>query len=367
MRRVFLISDSMLTPLGLGSAVNYDRMIKGQSGIKLLRNALSEKPFHASMLEEIDASHGLTRFENIAAVCAADALKDIQLDRRRTIMILSTTKGNVSHLGESNTRISLHESAAQLAKTLSFEHFTTVSNACISGVMAILLAKRLLSSGKFDHALVVGAEELSQFIVSGFQSLFAISETPCRPFDKDRSGITLGEAGGAILISVNRYLFGDAGNVEILGGAMSNDANHISGPSRTGLELASAIEKSLSESKLTAKEIDIISAHGTATLYNDEMEAKAFDLAGLSQTPLNSLKAYFGHTLGAAGVIETIIMAHGMMKNEIMPTLGFHSLGVSKEMNVSNQVQHKSQRFALKTASGFGGCNAAMVLEKIIS
>jgi 3-oxoacyl-[acyl-carrier-protein] synthase-1 len=365
MRKVFLISDSMLTPMGLGSFLNYNCMTAGQSGIKLTDSGLSEKPFHVSVIDNISASNELTRFENIAATCALDALKTTRFDRGKTIMILSTTKGNVSLLGQGRKRISLHESAEQLAKILGFEHFTTVSNACISGVLAILMAKRLLSSGEFDHALVIGAEELSQFIVSGFQSLFAISEAPCKPFDKDRSGITLGEAGGAVVLSVDKNFSGKSADIEILGGATSNDANHISGPSRTGLELASAIAKALSESKISPADVDVISAHGTATLYNDEMEAKAFDNAGLSQTPLNSLKGYFGHTLGAAGIIETIITARGMIQDEIMPTLGFQSLGVSKDLNLNNMIQKRRQRFALKTASGFGGCNAAMVLGKI--
>jgi len=365
MRKVYLIADSMFTPLGLGSSANYNRILAGESAIKSVTSLSSGKPICASVFENVGAVTNLTRFENIAFTCAQDAISNVNFDRTRSIMILSTTKGNVSLLGKEDTRIPLHESAKQLASSLGFEHFTTISNACISGVMAILIAKRWLSSGKFDHELVIGAEELSEFVVSGFQSLYAISDSPCKPFDKNRSGVTLGEAAGAILLSIDKNLSRENAGIEIMGGAISNDANHISGPSRTGLELASAIQKALGDSRISINDVDFISAHGTATAYNDEMEAKAFDHAGLSHVTLNSLKGYFGHTLGAAGVIETIITAHGMIHSQLVPTRGFESLGVSKPVNVQNAIQQKRQRYALKTASGFGGCNAAMVMGKL--
>jgi 3-oxoacyl-[acyl-carrier-protein] synthase-1 len=145
---------------------------------------------------------------------------------------------------------------------------------------------------------------------------------------------------------------------------VSNDANHISGPSRTGQELAQAIGQALLASNLTASDIAAVYAHGTATVYNDEMEAKAFDLAGLAATPVNSLKGYYGHTLGAAGVLEAIIAAHSLYHDEMLPTYGFEALGVSRPLNVCTSVQKLSGNRILKTASGFGGCNAALVLEK---
>jgi 3-oxoacyl-[acyl-carrier-protein] synthase-1 len=145
---------------------------------------------------------------------------------------------------------------------------------------------------------------------------------------------------------------------------LSNDANHISGPSRTGEELAQAIQIALTTSDMTADDIDFISAHGTATLYNDEMEAKAFTVANLGHVPMNSLKGYFGHTLGAAGIVEMIISMHSLLNNELVPTFGFHELGVSKPINVIKQIESKELTTCLKTASGFGGCNAAVILNK---
>jgi 3-oxoacyl-[acyl-carrier-protein] synthase-1 len=149
---------------------------------------------------------------------------------------------------------------------------------------------------------------------------------------------------------------------QVLGGATSNDANHISGPSRTGEELALAIRHALSESGVTAAQIAAISGHGTATIYNDEMESKAFERCGLSTAPLHSMKGYTGHTLGAAGVLETALLAESMRAGETIASVGFETSGVPGKVNVSRNAERREIRFALKTASGFGGCNAALVL-----
>ena len=149
-----------------------------------------------------------------------------------------------------------------------------------------------------------------------------------------------------------------------MGGAVSNDANHISAPSRTGEELSYAINKTLEEAHLPATAIDFISAHGTATVYNDEMEAKAITLANLQNAPVNSLKGYYGHTLGAAGLIESIVSIHSLKENVIIPTLGFEEMGVSSPINICTGLLRGDFKNCLKTASGFGGCNAAVVFGK---
>jgi 3-oxoacyl-[acyl-carrier-protein] synthase-1 len=110
--------------------------------------------------------------------------------------------------------------------------------------------------------------------------------------------------------------------------------------------------------------VDYISAHGTATNYNDEMEAKAIHLAGLQDVPANSLKGYYGHTLGAAGIIESIIAIHAIKDGIISPSLGFEENGVSNPINICTRLTKKTIKHALKTASGFGGCNAAMIFSK---
>ena len=217
----------------------------------------------------------------------------------------------------------------------------------------MILAMRLIRSGKFKRALVTGADVLSKFIVSGFQSFQSLSEQACRPFDKSRDGLSLGEGVGTLVISR------EIGEVELVEGAISNDANHISGPSRTGEGLLVSIQHTLDNNT-----VDLISAHGTATPYNDDMESLAFSRAGLEKVAVNSLKGYFGHTLGAAGIIESIINIEAMKQHTIVGTAGLSEIGLAKNINVVDHTMHAEHNSILKTASGFGGCNASVLIRK---
>jgi 3-oxoacyl-[acyl-carrier-protein] synthase-1 len=235
-----------------------------------------------------------------------------------------------------------------------------VSNACISGLTALITGKRLLDAGIYKNVVVAGADTISSIVFSGFNAFMAISAAPCKPYDADRSGVTLGEAAATIILSTQKK----DGSIEFKSGAGSNDANHISGPSRTGLELSIAIQKALAQAGLTSDDIDFISAHGTATLYNDEMEAKAIHLSQLEEKPVNSLKGYYGHTLGAAGIIESVISIESLRTGKLIGTKGYENPGVSLPIRVANRVIEADLNYCLKTASGFGGCNAAVVFSR---
>src|SRR5690606_21866191 len=205
---------------------------------------------------------------------------------------------------------------------------------------------------------------VTKFILSGFNSFQALSAEPCKPYDKNRVGINLGEAAASVLVtSSEENLPKEA--VEILGDSTCNDANHISGPSRTGEGLFRCVNAALKEAKINENEIDYISAHGTATPFNDEMEAIAFSRLGMEHIPLNSLKGFFGHTLGASGLLETIVGMHSMEKNILFSSKGFSEIGVSKNINVIKKNTPEKLNIFLKTASGFGGCNTAAIFKKI--
>lgn len=187
-----------------------------------------------------------------------------------------------------------------------------------------------------------------------------MSDERSKPFDADRKGISLGEACGVVLLSNKK---GEGFSVEYCAGASSNDANHISGPSRTGEGLVRAVERTLERSGITRDAIDFISAHGTGTVYNDEMESIAFNRLGLQEKPLNSLKAYFGHTLGAAGIVEVIISMLSMEHDMLFKSLEFSEQG-SNKINIIRENESKRVNVVLKTASGFGGGNAALIVKK---
>lgn len=374
-KEVFIVSDNIISPLGATTAENFAMLQKGISGIvEHTEPSMSDQPFFASLLQtetgEGVVTGAYTRFEKLLISSIETALKTSPVDitDKRTILIISTTKGNISLLEtnepghELNERIALHTSAKLLRDYFKCVHQPVVlSNACISGSLALLMGKRMINSGQYDHAIIAGADVISRFILSGFQSFQAISSSACKPFDADRSGINLGDGAGTIILSVNPA-FGSG--VSISGGSTTNDANHISGPSRTGAELAHAIVTSMKDANVAPGEIGFISAHGTATMYNDEMEAQAISHAGLSETPVNSLKGYYGHTLGAAGIIETIISAHSLKNDLVIGSKGFEKIGVSKPLNISSTVRKLSTQHCLKTASGFGGCNAAIIFSK---
>ncbi len=376
MKDIFVSSDNILSALGLNTAQNFAQLKAAVPGIKKHTNAqMSGQPFYASIFENSERlvksnNISYTKFEQMLIASIAGALQDSAVDitDKKTLLILSTTKGNISLLETEksgnvlNERITLHSSAKLIADYFNHKNAPIViSNACISGLVAIITGARMIQSGEFENAVIAGADVISKFVLSGFQSFQAISEQPCRPFDKDRNGITLGEAAGTIIITSNKKY---SNGIKIAGGSTSNDANHISGPSRTGQELSFAMKNAMKQANLSTKEIDFISAHGTATVYNDEMEANAITLSGLENVPVNSLKGYYGHTLGAAGIIESIVSIHSLKEDIILPTLGFQQSGVTKPINVTTSIINEPIKHCLKTASGFGGCNAAVIFSK---
>jgi 3-oxoacyl-[acyl-carrier-protein] synthase I len=372
-RDVFVVADNVFTPLGKTTAENFKNLEQGESAVKKHPGSpISTQPFFAALFEKEDfpKDDRYTKFEQLLIASITDALQQSGLNpsNEKTILILSSTKGNISLLETEKgspllqERIALSTSAKLLAERFGFVNQPIViSNACISGVMAMITGMRLLRTGQYENAVIAGADVISEFILSGFQSFQALSPGICKPFDKDRNGLNLGEGAGTIILSSGKKY---SGNIKVLGGGISNDANHISGPSRTGKELSFAIDQALRDAAVSADDIGFISAHGTATPYNDEMEANAISLSGLEAIPLNSLKANYGHTLGAAGLIESIVSIQALKQGMVLPTMGFVASGVTRPVNVAKSALKLTKDHFLKTASGFGGCNAAIVFGK---
>lgn len=382
----FVIADNIISPLGFSSSENFEELKKMHTGVKRLETSeLSLEPVCAALVDaqklnsefqKLNSKQEYTRLEKMVLLSIHDCLKqnsNIDITSKKALIILSTTKGNIDLLDSSlaakfdKKRVYLWETANVIA-----QHFNNpnkpliVSNACISGVLAIILAKRLLETNQYDTIIVSGVDILTHFVVSGFQSFKAISNEVAKPYDAKRDGISLGEGCGTIVLSNQHSSINNQNStIVVSGGASSNDANHISGPSRTGDGLFLAIDKTLKESNVKASEVCYISGHGTATLYNDDMESLAVTDAKLENVPMNSLKSYFGHTLGAAGLIESIVGIHSMRKNTLIGTFNFSELGVTKPINIIKNTQTAEVNNCLKTAAGFGGCNAAVFFQKV--
>ena len=299
---------------------------------------------------------------------AAKALEQTHIDPAsdKVLFILSTTKGNVFLLDKRETgfpseRVLLGVAARQMSDY--FRNPNTpivVSNACISGVCAQIQAMRELESGHFDYVVTVGADVQSAFIVSGFQSFKALSVDPCKPFDANRTGLNLGDAAATIIYTKKNKVTDN--DWVACRGAIRNDANHISGPSRTGEGSYRALRAVLGDTN--PEKLAFINTHGTATLYNDEMESFAIERAGLSNVPVNGLKGYYGHTMGAAGILETILSMQAVDDNNILATKGFETIGVTHPLVLSNENKPTDKRAFIKLLSGFGGCNAALLMAK---
>lgn len=381
--KVFISASAMVTSLGEGVEGNFSALLRGDVGVRCIVNPrVSQSPVTAGIIpdsvydalyERYDRQRTLTLTEILAVHCISSVLGNRGADGIG--LVIASAKGNISLLeghsaewaefhGETcevvDSALLLGPMARRIASRFGINADDTfvVSNACISGITAIAVARRLILSGRYKEMIVVGADTQNRFITSGFASFKSLSDDVCRPYDESRCGLNLGEACGAMLLTT------EGEGVCISGAALTDDANHISGPSRTGDGLYFAMRKAMAEAG--ADNVDMLQMHGTATAYNDEMESKACSLAGLQNVPVQSLKPYFGHTMGASGVIETIMAAEELRNRVLVGTPGFETLGVPMPLNISRSnvelPSGKSLR-ALKTASGFGGTNAALLLE----
>lgn len=242
-----------------------------------------------------------------------------------------------------------------------------VSASCASSTIAIAHGAALIESGKAEAVLVCCGDLITEYVFSGFSALKALSPFPCRPFDRDRKGLSLGEGAAALLLMnadrasrENRNRLGS-----VLGWGITNDATHITAPAKSGRGLVKAVDQALKTAKRKPEDITAISAHGTGTVYNDLMELKAFrQVFGARKVPMYSIKGAIGHTLGAAGAIE-VTLGFKALSSQIVPlTAGFANPEKGAEGQVSLESQPVSGDYLLTTNSGFGGVNAALVLGR---
>lgn len=360
---IYLGASSMRTCLG-DKAETLAAMRNGESGLRYS----DEFAMHVGRAE-VKMTDGYSRFESfvIEQIQNVVAESSIDLSSDDVQLVVSTTKGNIDYLALDCDNIIdktfIDTSVQSVADYFKCKNTPIIiSNACISGVSAFVVARWMLVTEKCKHVVVAGCDALCEFITSGFASFKSISERPCRPYDENRDGLTLGEAAAAIVLTTDESM-ADAAHIRLAGGAVSNDANHISGPSRTGDGLYFAISNAMNEAGVTREDIGFLNTHGTATRYNDEMESKAVAWAELTDKPLNSLKGYIGHTLGASGVVETIVCAEQIKQSYIFGTKGFTKSDTPHELTLSSDIQRFEKQCCVKTASGFGGCNAAIVLD----
>tara|TARA_B110000285_G_scaffold234795_1_gene313064 strand:+ start:3458 stop:4546 length:1089 start_codon:yes stop_codon:yes gene_type:complete len=361
MSKVYITYGALITPLGNVEEENFQRMIDGDSGVSIAKGSgFKGEDLPLGIILDLGENDRYINLLGRACDILFNRYKDI-FSKKSTKVIISSTKADIDALPNDT-----FESSKSIlrSKLQTVNEPLIISNACISGILAINTAGDFIKHGIYECVVVIGIDTISDFIKFGFQSLFAISNEFTMPFDKDRKGINIGEGLGAVVLSKDQLE--NTKSVEYLGGSSSNDANHISGPSRTGEGLFRSVNKSFERAGVTSDSIDFISAHGTGTIYNDEMESIAFNRLNMGNTPLSSMKGFFGHTLGAAGIIEVIASMKMMEHNLLIKSLGFSEKGTSCDLNILSSNRQMEVKTVLKTGSGFGGGNASLIIRKIV-
>ena len=371
MKRVWVVGTAAVTALGEDTDALWDGLLAGKSGIRDLERFPTEgyKTHIAACVPGLD-SPGSGSLVNVLLDRLCAHLPPLSAD---TLLVASTTKGGIDcvervarNLPADANDIPLPAIGAALRRRLGLTTpGFTISAACASGSIALGRGAQIIASGAATSVLIVAFDALCEFIFSGFSSLQALSPSPCMPFDRGRTGLTLGEGAAALLLmSPDRARREGRKPIgEILGWAASNDAVHITAPARDSRGLLQAIGTALARAGVGPDDIGGVSAHGTGTIYNDLMELNAFGaIFGKRHVPVYGVKGALGHTLGAAGAIETLIALRALAEDFVPGTIGFRNPDPAAVGIVHPEPVRLRGRHLLLTNSGFGGVNGVLVL-----
>ena len=371
MSKVWVVGTAAVTAFGDDADALWGGLLLGKTGIRPLTRFSTEgyKTNLAACVPGLNST-GPGSLVNVLLDRLCKHLPPLPPD---TLLIASTTKGGVDCLervarGSPATPgdIPLPALGSALRRRLGLTTpGFTVSAACASGSIALGRGAQIIATGAATSVLVVAFDVVSEFVFSGFSALQALSRDACMPFDRGRSGLTLGEGAAAILLaSPDRARREGREPVgELLGWAASNDAVHITAPARDSRGLIQAIGAALACAGIEPGDVCAVSAHGTGTIYNDLMELNAFrTIFGERHVPVYGVKGALGHTLGAAGAIETVIALRALAEGVVPGTAGFNDPDPAAVGMVHAEPTPLRGRRLLLTNSGFGGVNAALVL-----
>ena len=365
MSRTLVVEADVVTAWGHGIAACWRGVLGGKPAFSELRRfdcaALQSRL--AAVVPELHPVPSQSLVMGLLKPLLAGAAQRLPPD---ALLLLATTTGEVDLLEESPGDSRLDRLLARVRELFrAREPGRVVSAACVSSTAALAIGAALIRNKEREAVLVVACDAVTEFIMAGFSSLFALDPAGARPFDLNRKGLTIGEAAAyALLMSEDRTARENRRPLgELAGWGLSGDANHMTGPSRDGEGLALAIRQALQSAGLPAARIGSISAHGTGTSYNDSMELKAFRKVFQEPVPIYSIKGSIGHTMGAAGLVETIVALESLREQMAPPTANLRDVDPEATGWVSAApVKTAGMKAALKTNSGFGGLNAALVL-----
>jgi len=372
MKAVVVASD-IITPYGMGIDDCWEGVMADRTAVSLVTRFMTQA-FQSDYAGTIPGLiyHGETSLVmQMLALLFDRANGMIPGDAK---LLLATTKGEIDFLEKSiiDGVGDAAESALDrlLQKVIDLTGIQgggmVVSAACTSSAAAAARAAAMIRNGHADCVLVVACDGVTEFIFSGFSSLMAMDKFPARPFDKNRAGLSVGEAAAFALIMSEERAHRERRTIlgELAGWGLSDDANHMTGPSRESEGLILAMNKALRSAGISAQQVGFIAAHGTGTVYNDAMELRAFRAVFKDrELPVYSIKGGIGHTMGAAGLVEMIIAQRALREGTVPPTVNLKEPDDDARGWVSDRQQAvRRQALALVTNAGFSGVNTALVL-----
>ncbi len=347
---------------------------------------LGEVKLSNQQLMDLIANHSqaLNRTSLLGIAAAREALQNSGIDLKdglRTGLISSTTVagmcktelfyGEMVSAGKHLEVLDAHdcgESTEEIADYLGIKDFvTTISTACSSAANAVMLGCRMIKHGMLDRAIVGGVDSLSKFTFNGFNTLMILDKEWCKPFDENRKGLNLGEAGAFIVIESEASLKKRNGKAlaKVMGYANANDAYHQTASSPDGNGATEAIKQALEMSGLSPSQIDYINMHGTGTPNNDQSESKAtVNVFGTNIPKFSSTKAYTGHTLAAAAGVEAVISVLSLQHNKIFPNLNFTTPISEFGLVPVTKVTDATINNVLSNSFGFGGNCSSLIFSK---
>jgi 3-oxoacyl-[acyl-carrier-protein] synthase II len=396
-RRVVVTGMGIITAHGIGKDMNWGKIKSGVSSICEITSfdatryrgkyGGEAKEFIAATVNNLKETR-LDRASHLLIHAVAESLSDAgmmdNIKDKTVLLSIGTTLGGmlsgeafhreVMEKGLKMARLSLvsdylaHNQAINTFKEFELKgDFLVFSNACASGTNAIGNAFNSVRSGDYDIAICGGYDTMSEFTFAGFNSLMAVTPEVCRPFDKNRDGLVLGEGAGIMIleelehaIKRNVRIFG-----EIIGYSESSDAYHMTSPEPTGISAAFAIKKATEDAE--NPQIDYINAHGTGTKYNDAMEAKAIKIAfgeGGKNIPVSSIKPMIGHLLGGAGAVEAIVSLLSIIHKELPPNINYQTPDPECDLNIVEEAVESDIKTGLSNSFGFGGSNASIIIRE---
>ncbi len=396
-RRVFITGIGLISAIGNNVAETRDRLKRGQSGIKkakLLKSRyieifpFGEIPYPTPELKEragIPDEKGISRTEVLALLAIQQTIKDATLTNEQltsydTAFLSASTVGGMSMTdqlyhdankkGKPSEYLSSYnpgEHTNNLMKRLGIKGISaTFNTACSSSANSIMFGAKLIKSGRCKRTIAGGTDALAKYTVNGFNALQILSPKPCMPFDKNRSGLTLGEGAAYLVLESeevvgNKKIYG-----EITGYGNANDAFHPSSISDEATGIIAAITEALKVAELEPDKIDYINTHGTGTENNDITEQTGLNHIFKKVPPFQSTKTYTGHTLAAAGAIEAVFSLLAMENNELYPSLNCNNpiddFNVIPNMNYVSDYEIKH---FLSNSFGFGGNCSSLIFSKV--